>query len=98
MLHTCNTLSSSSITLGNINAHLDMPTNSLVLTIYSLLDICGFCQTITVPTHKLGHTLDVAIIRPTDDNVSSTTVSQLTMSDHYCVVYDLSAVKPVSHA
>ena len=75
-----------------------MPTNSLVLTNHSLLNRCGLCQTITVPTHKLDHTQDIAIIRPTDDNVCSTSVSQLLMSDHFCVVCDLSAVKPISHA
>ena len=38
------------------------------------------------------------MIRPTDDIVCSATVSQLPSSDHYCVVCDLSVIKPVNHA
>ena len=33
-----------------------------------------------------------------DDIVCSTTVTQLLSSDHYCVVCDLSVIKPVNHA
>ena len=38
------------------------------------------------------------MLRPTDDIVCSTTVTQLLLSDHYCIVCDLSAIKPVNHA
>ena len=38
------------------------------------------------------------IIRPTDDLVCSTTVTQLLSSDHYCVVCDFSTIKPGNHA
>ena len=38
------------------------------------------------------------MFRPNDDIVCSTTLTQLLSSDHYCVVCDLSAIKPVSHA
>ena len=38
------------------------------------------------------------MLRPTDDIVCSTTVTQLLSSDHYCVVCDLSAIKPVIRA
>ena len=38
------------------------------------------------------------IIRPSDDIVYSTTVTRLPLFDHYCVVCDLSAIKPVNHA
>ena len=36
--------------------------------------------------------------RPNDDIVCSTTVTQLSSSDHYCAVCDLSIIKPVNHA
>ena len=45
-----------------------------------------------------GHTLDIVMLRPTDDIVCSTTVTLLFSYDHYCVVCDLSAIKPVDHA
>ena len=38
------------------------------------------------------------MLRPNDDIVCSTTATQLHSSDHYCVVCDLSAIKPVNHA
>ena len=38
------------------------------------------------------------MFRPTGDIVCSTTVTQLLLSDHYCVVCDLSAIKPLNNA
>ena len=98
LLDQCNTLSSKSIILGDINVHFDIPTNHQVLTINSLLNRHSFNQAVTVPIHKFGHTLDIAMLRPNDDIVCCTTVTQLHSSDHYCVVCDLSVIKPVNHA
>ena len=63
-----------------------------------MLNRYSFYLTVSVPTDKLGHTLEIVMFRPTDDIVCSTTVTQLLSSDHYCVVCDLSAIKPVNHA
>ena len=38
------------------------------------------------------------MLRPNDDIVCSTNVTQLLSSDHYCVVCDISVIKPVNHA
>ena len=83
--------------LRDVNAHFDIPTNPLVLKINSLLNRYRFYQAVTVPTHKFGHTLDIVMLRPNDDIVCSTNVTQLLSSDHYCVVCDLSVIKPVNH-
>ena len=69
-----------------------MSTKPLVLKINSLLSRYSFYHTVTVPTHMFGHTLDIVIF------ICSTTVTQLFSFDHYCVVCDLSAIKPVNHA
>ena len=98
LLDLCNTLSEKSIIIGDINVHFDIPTNYLALKINSLLNSHSFYQAVTVPTHKLCHSLDIAMFRPTDNIVCSTTITQLPLSDHYCVVYDLSAIKPANHA
>ena len=98
MLNQCNTLTSKSIILGDVNVHFDIPTYPLVLKINSLLNRYSFYQAVTVPTDKFGHTLDIVMFRPNDDIVCSTTVTQLLSSDHYCVVCDLSVIKPVNHA
>ena len=93
----CSILASSSIFSGELNVHLDMPTNPLVQKIISLVNRHSFFHAVTVPTHKFGHTLYIAMLR-TDDIVCSTIVTQLLSSDHYCVVCDLSATKPANHA
>ena len=67
------------------------------MKINSLLNRYSFYKAFTVPTHKLGYTLDIVMFRPTDDIVCSTTVTQLPSSDNYCVVCDLSVITPVNH-
>ena len=79
----------------DLNVHFDIPTNPIVLKISSLLNRGS---SVTVPTHKIGHTLDIVMLRPNDGIVCSTTDAQLLSSDHYCVVCDLSVIKPVNHA
>ena len=84
--------------LEDLNVHFDITTNPPVLKINSLLNRYSFYHVVTVPTHKFGHTLDIVVLRPNDDIVCSTTVTQLLSSCHYCVVYDLSVIKPVNHS
>ena len=95
LLDHCNTLSSKSIILGDLNVHFDISTNPLVMKINSLLNRYRFYQVVTVPTHKFGHTLDIAMFPPINDVVCSTTITKLLSSDHFC---DLSVIKPVNHA
>ena len=92
LLDQRNTLSSKSIILQHLNVHFDIPTNPLVLKINSLLNRYSFYQAVTAPIHTFCHTLDIAMLRPNDDIVCSTTVTQLFSSDHYCVVCDLSVI------
>ena len=98
LLDLCNALSSSSIILGDLAEHFYVPTNPLVLKINSLLNRYSFYQPVTVPTDKFCHILDIVMLRPNDDIVCSTTVTQLLSSDHYCVVCDLSVIRPVNQS
>ena len=109
MLDLFNNLSSSIIISGDLNVLFDIPTNyttiyttiqyyPLVLKINSLLNRYSFYHVVTVLTHRLGYTRDIVMFRRTDDIVCSTTATQLLSSDHYCVVCDISAIKPVNHA
>ena len=75
MLDQCYTLSSKSIILGDYNVRFDIPTYPLVLKINSMLNRYSFYQSVTEPTHKSGHALDIAMPRPNDDIVCSTTVT-----------------------
>ena len=98
MIQLYNILSSKSIISGDANVNFDIHTNTLVLKINSLLNRYSFYQAVTVPTHKYGHTLDIVMLRPNDDIACPTIVTQLLSSEHYCVVCDLSVIKPVNHA
>ena len=51
LLDLCNKLSCSSVILGDINVHLDIPTNLTVMKINSLPNRYSFFQAVTVPTH-----------------------------------------------
>ena len=98
MCDLCRTLSSCNIILGDLYVHFDKPTHPEVMKINSLLNRYCFYHAVTVPTHRLGHTLNIVMFRPYDDIVCSTTVTKLPSSDHYCVVCDLFVIKTVSHA
>ena len=52
LFHLCSTLSSSSVILGDLSVHFDIPTNPLVKNISSLLNRDSFYQAVTVPTHN----------------------------------------------
>ena len=67
MFDLCNTLSSSSIVIGDLNVHFDVPTNPLVLKINILLNRYCFYQAVTVPSHKLVHTPHIVMFMPTDN-------------------------------
>ena len=47
-----------------------------------------------MPTHRLGHVLDIFMFRPTDDIVCSTIVSHVLLPDIFCVVCDHSSIEP----
>ena len=98
MLDLRNTLSTSSIISEDINVHLDVTTSALVRKINCLLKRHSIYQTAIVPSHTSDQILYIVMSRPPDDIVCSITVSQLILSDHYCVVCHLSAIKPVNHA
>ena len=49
-LDLCNTLSCSSIILGDVDVHFDIPTNPMVLKINSLLNRYSLYHAITVST------------------------------------------------
>ena len=42
--------------------------------------------------------IDIVMFRPTEDIVFSTTFTKLHSSDHYCLVCDLSVIKPINYA
>ena len=50
---------------GDLNFHIDDPTNADANRFTALVESYGFTQHVNGPTHKDGHTLDVIITRDT---------------------------------
>lgn len=91
------------IITGDLNFHLDIPTQSDTIKFTSILQSCGMVQHVREPTHVLGHTLDVVITRDTDTSVSNINVVDPGLSDnksgkvtkdHYAVIFNTVAEKP----
>ena len=79
------------VLVGDINFHLDMPTNTSTAHFNSLLGTYGLMQHISGPTHKKGHTLDIVITResfkPTLCGIPS--VRDLGVGDHFATCVGL---------
>ena len=63
-------------------------------------DLCFILGTVFIKLSQylFGHALNIAMLKPNDDIVCSTTVTLLPSSDYYCVDFDISVVQPVNHA
>ena len=54
----------------------------------SMLDMFVLWQHVTEPTHFRGHILDLVISKGVE--ISSVVVIDLALSDHFCILFDLS--------
>ena len=90
------------IVMGDINLHLDKPSDRDVAKFNSILQSFGLVQHVNEPTHVCGHILDVVITRETDRSVSDVIItdpglsdnSGKTAKDHFAVVFNAKAAKP----
>ena len=74
------------VVLGVFNIHVDAPKCPLAVDFLNLLDCLPLTQHVQGPTHKHGHTLDLAITA--DGSVTNTHVLELGISDHSVVLLD----------
>jgi exonuclease III len=81
--------------VGDLNFHLDVENDPDTKKFNTLMDSMNFKQHITEPTHRSGHTLDVAITRSTDNIMQRTEVSDM-ISDHNLIVCKVHHPKPSS--
>ncbi|XP_052799130.1 uncharacterized protein LOC128230724 [Mya arenaria] len=92
----------SSVIVGDLNFHLDQPTNSDTKKFNSNLDAFGMHQHVAEPTHVAGHTLDVVITRDNNNVISNVEVIDPGLSDsngrisrdHFAVTFHVEASKP----
>lgn len=90
------------IILGDMNIHLDEPTDPTAARFISTLHSHGMSQLVLGPTHIKGHTLDVVIVKDTHRCVHDLEVtdpvlcdqSGNTAGDHYAVTFTTTMSKP----
>ena len=96
------TIDKNIIITGDLNFHLDIPSDRDTIKFNSVLQSCGMLQHVKEPTHVRGHTLDVVITRETDKILSCLDVSDPGLldksgkitRDHFAVVFSAHAAKP----
>ena len=66
-----------------MNIHFDNPLLSLTKHTLTTLSLHSLVQVINKPTHRCGHIIDRAIVRPDDDIHRKSTVTDSHESKHY---------------
>jgi len=69
------TVNQNIVVVGDLNFHLDNPSNTDTAKLNGILESFGMRQHVNEPTHTAEHTLDVVITRDTDDTVTDIVVS-----------------------
>ena len=74
---------------GDLNFHLEKHDIPDVQGFVSLVESCGMKQLVTKPTHIANHILDPVIVSSAFGSAFPTTVTDVGISDHYLVKFDL---------
>lgn len=77
------------VVMGDFNFHMDCRSKSEVRSFNSLLTSLNYKQLVQGPTHRLGHTLDLVIVKDTDTIIQSCLMDQTALSDHFMICLDL---------
>ena len=67
--------------MGDVNLHLDVPTDPTTVNFASLLSANNLVKLVQTPTHTAGHLLDVVVVR-SDTEVTRVNVPPPVLSDH----------------
>ena len=74
---------SSVVIMGDVNLHLESPTDAGAVRFLSLLAMNNLVQVVQSPTHTAGHLLDVVVVVVRSDTmVTSVNVPSPVLSDH----------------
>ena len=84
------------IIVGDLNLHLDVVSNPETVQFQALIDEYGLNQLVIGPTHKSGHTLDVAIVHSDSKLISNVDTIDKVISDHSLIFVDCAVTKPRS--
>ena len=69
--------------VGDMNIHFENPLQSLTKKTLSTVSLYSLVQVINKLTHRCGHIIDWAIVRPDDDIHKISTATDSLESDHY---------------
>lgn len=72
---------------GDINFHLDNPTDSNVVILNDLFENFNCFQYVSAPTHKKGHTLDFVLTRNESPSIFDMHVDDVNLSDHFFITF-----------
>ena len=79
---------------GDFNLHVDNPDDEEATEFLDTLESMGLKQHVNVPTHELGHLLDLVITRQCDSIILRQPTTGHLSSDHAAVFCPLNSVKP----
>ncbi len=90
------------IICGDVNIHLDKPSNSNTNTFLQSLHACGLVQHVQEATHYLGHTPDIIVTRESNNCINNIHVTDpmlcnednVLIRDHYAITAMLNIEKP----
>ena len=94
LLEQLDSTESSFIIMGDFNVHVDCLSDTHAQRFAELLDSFALKQHVSMPTHVLGHTLDLIITRACDDAILGNPATCDLISDHFAIRCTLSIAKP----
>ena len=74
---------------GDFNIHFEKSDDPSTRKFKDLLDELNLQQTIAVPTHKAGHTLDLLLMRDSLSESPVPSVLDMALSDHFLIQFNL---------
>ncbi|KAK7452074.1 hypothetical protein BaRGS_00039772, partial [Batillaria attramentaria] len=82
------------VLLGDFNVHFEVTSNTGAKHLRNLFNDHNLTQVVCEPTHKLGHTLDLLVVRENYPCLQSFLVKDLALSDHKAIFFHLLIQKP----
>ena len=80
---------SNLVICGDFNIHINKPTETFVSDFNDILNTFSLSQSVHVPTHILGNTLDLIIHDASTLTISNINIEKPDQSDHYQLFFDI---------
>lgn len=80
---------SNLVICGDFNIHVNKPTETFVSDFNDILNTFSLTQSVYVPTHELGNTLDLIIHDPAILTIDNIYVEKPDRSDHFMIFFEI---------